>query len=425
MLLGKSSYFRQIIAADKTEGWLALFALYALLLLPIAMIFSRAGAEITAGVLSLIFLLRSFRVKNWAWLKRAPVVIALILWIYSLCVVTPLALDPHASFSRADWVRFIPMFAAIAYWLSDYHEELKKIARVMLWVLFLAGADALYQYISGFSLTGIPQMQEQLTGPFGRVVVGIYMAKLSLPVLGILLFSAWRKGKEWQKWLLLSALLYCFVVILLSQERTAIITFSFAMVFLALGFFFLFRQARPILFALVLISCAALIGLFQVQPELQERLHITHERLQNISTRDYVQLWKASFLLWQEHPLTGVGMLNFRTACPKLLEEGRVTHCDAHSHNLYLEVLSEFGTIGFILMLSLVLSLIMAVFERHSSEPREQWILTFFASAGLLINFFPMAPTQSFFSNWPALLAWQSIAWSLAIMRSKEEKTDG
>ncbi len=425
MLLGKSLAYKEILAADKTEGRLVLAALYLLLLLPISMIFARTAAEIISGLIGVLFLFHSYRLQNWKWLREPPVVIALLLWLYSVLLVSPFALDPRASFSRADWIRFIPMFAAIVYWLSSYHQELRKIAKVMVWALILAGIDGIYQYCTGFSLAGTPYEQERLTGPFKKVVIGIYTAKLSFPFLGILFYYVWRENKKWMKMVLLAALLFCFTVILLSNERTATLTFSIAMLFTAVGFFFVFRKTRALIFALLLLTAGGVIFAYQSQPALQKRLHVTHEMVQDFSNSEYAQLWKASILLWQDHPITGVGMLNFRSACPALLEQGRVLFCNAHSHNLYLEVLSEFGTIGFMLMLMLVVSLITVIIEQHSSHPRERWVLTFFAAAGLFINFFPLAPTQSFFSSWPALLAWQSIAWSLAIVRGGKEQSHG
>ncbi|MDX2073549.1 MAG: O-antigen ligase family protein [Alphaproteobacteria bacterium] len=421
MLLGKSSACQQLLATDKFQARLVFAALYLLLLLPLAMIYSRVAADIIGVGLGVLLLVWSFRARNWSWLREPPVVIALILWAYSVLVVSPFALDPGVSFARAGWIRFILLFAAIAYWLSSYHEELRKIAAVMLGILLLAGADALYQYCTGFSLAGVPYEQDRLTGPFKKVVIGIYLAKLAMPVFGILLYSAWKAHQKKRLAFLALALVYCFGVVLLSNERTATFTLALGIVLVGGGVAFSFRQAR-LAFTLSLVAFAALIAVsYQSLPSVQKRVQETEFVLQEFSQSDYGQLWKASFLLWQEHPIIGVGMMNFRLACPTLLDEGRVIFCSTHSHNIYLEMLSEYGGIGLLLMLLLVTSLVMAVVKSNMPPPRERCILTFFAAAGLLINFFPLVPTQSFFSNWPALLAWQSIAWSIAITRAQKE----
>lgn len=425
MLLGKSSRYQQILATDPLQARGVLVALHLLLLLPVMMIFSRTAAEIASAGIGINFLLHSYHTKNWQWLRKPPVVIALLLWGYSVLVVSPFALDVRASFSRADWVRFIPMFAAIVYWLSDYHQELRKIAQCTLCVLLLAGADAIYQYCTGSSLAGVPYENGRLTGPFEKVVIGIYTAKLSFPCFGILLYYAWRDHKKWQKIGLLLAIFLCFTVIIFSNERTATLTFTIGLGIVGCGFFYFFRRIRFFTLFLLFSVIGSVIAIYYSQPMLLDRLQTTHDLMEDVSRSEYIQLWKASILLWQEHPITGVGMLNFRSACPALLEQGRVLYCNAHSHNLYLEVLSEFGTMGFMLLLMFVVSLITMLVEQHASIPSERVILTFFAAAGLLINFFPLAPTQSFFSNWPALLAWQSIAWSLAIMRGGKERRDG
>lgn len=401
---------------------MALAALYFLLLLPIAMIFSRTFAEICAGMVSVLFLAHSYRTKSWSWLRRTPIVFALMLWAYSALVVTPLAIDWRASYSRVDWIRFILFFAAVVYWLYAYHAELRRIAAVIVTIIFLSGIDAIYQFYTGFSFAGVPYETDRLTGPFHKVIIGIYFAKLAIPFLGILIYYAWVEKRKALLLLLCGMAIYIFSIILLSNERTAALSFTVGAMLIAAGLFLKFRNTRPVILSLI-VGMAALATTFYVsQPALQKRLHVTHEMMQDFSRSEYAQLWKASILLWREHPATGVGMLNFRIACPSLEERGLVAFCGPHSHNVYLEVLSEFGTLGFTGLLLLITSLVVAVLEQHSNIPRERYVLTLFALAGLLINFFPLAPTQSFFSNWPALLAWQSIAWSLALVRGGKEQ---
>jgi len=417
MLLGKSSSFKEILATDRREAHLVLAALYLLMLLPFGMVFARVAAEISADLLAAIFLYRSYVARDWQWLKRGPVVIALSFWAYSVLIVTPLAVEPVASLGRADWVRFIIFFAAITYWLSEYHAELKRIAYVLLGLLFLAGADGIYQYFTGASVAGTPYVQERLTGPFRKVVIGIFTAKLCLPLIGIALYYAWKENSRWLKILIPMLLIYFYVVVLLSNERTATLTFTLAMMVIAAGLFVGFKKARIYIAGLVIVGAIGLVAAFQTVPTLHNRLNVTKEILADLPSSQYMQLWKASILMWQQHPATGVGMVNFRIVCPELQAAQKVDFCSTHSHNLYLEVLSEMGSIGFTFMALLVLSIVIMVIENHRSVPKERIILTAFAIAGLILNFFPLAPTQSFFSNWPAFLAWQSVAWSVAIVK--------
>jgi len=417
MLLGKSAFFKEKLATNKTEARMALFGLYLVMLLPFAMVIARVGAEITMDMLGLLFLYRSYRFKDWEWVKQAPILIALALWFYSVLIVTPLAVDPAASLRRVDWARYILLFAAIVYWLSDYHEELRKMALVILGLLLLAGADAIYQYVSGFSLAGQPYIENRLTGPFHKMVIGIYTAKFCLPLIGITLYYAWVEKKQWLKFIAAAVLVFCFSVVMLSNERTATITLAIGILVAGTGLFIGFKRARPPIIGILLLCIVGIYAAYQSQPSLQNRVKMTQEIMQDFPNSQYAQLWKASILMWQQHPATGVGMVNFRVVCPQLQEQGKVNFCATHSHNMYLEVLSEMGSIGFTLILLLVLSIAILLVEQHSSRPRERIILTCFAAGGLILNFFPLAPTQSFFSNWPAMLAWQSVAWSIAIVK--------
>ena len=424
MLLGKSSHYRKILAHDSADARLALGGLHLLLVLPMLMIFTRTGAEIAAGALVLLFLIHSQRTCNWSWLAKAPIIFALLLWAYSAFVVTPLAMDVALSARRIDWIRFIFLFAAIVYWLSDYHEELRRIAWIILGALVLASADGVYQYITGSSLAGVPYYENRLTGSLARPVLGIFITKLGLPCIGMLLYYAWREGNRRQLMLLLAAGVYLFTVTLLSNERTATLTLALAILLVCMGLVRCVKSAR----VPVLVLCMSLVGIvvftFYVQPRMQQRVAISKEMLRDFSSSPYAQLWKASLLIWKEHPITGVGMVNFRVACPPLMEQGKVTFCSNHSHNIYLELLSEFGTLGLTLLLMFIMSLVVFVVQQHSANPRQHLALTLFAFATLLVTFFPLAATQSFFSNWPALLAWQSIAWGLAMVRGADKQHD-
>ena len=58
-------------------------------------------------------------------------------------------------------------------------------------------------------------------------------------------------------------------------------------------------------------------------------------------------------------------------------------------------------------------------FIKHQAIER---LLPAFALAGLVTNFFPFMPTQSIFSNWPAILLWYEISVAMASMNVLEKQ---
>ncbi len=421
-LFGRSAHWQQQKIQHPLDAYLALAGFYLLLLIPFLMVAQRWLADVACGLLGVLLLAHSIKRKNWRWLKEPPVLIALCLWAYSALIVTPLALDVGESLTRVGWIRFVLMFAAMVYWLADYRDELRKVAFYVLLFLLFVVLDSFVQYITGMSLTQHPIEQTRLTGPFNKVIVGIYLAKMSLPFIGILLYEAWRARNIKQMGFYISALTAIFSLILLSNERTASITFIAGLGVIGLVLFIYIKQLRKWIILLALLQIGIVAGVFASQKNMQARMQESTAMMQNFDNSPYMQLWESSYLMWKEYPFFGVGLKNFRIACPPLLESGVVHYCDNHSHNVYLEFLSEMGAFGLIGLILMIGSFIFVILKQQKNQHRDGAMLTAFALATLAVNFFPLAANQSFFANWPAMLAWQSIAWALAITRTGETR---
>lgn len=393
-----------------------------MLALPLAMALKRWVAEATCIIIALLFLYRSVRSHDWRWLKEPVVLITFSLWVYSIFIVTPFAIDQMLSLSRAGWVRYVLMLAAIVYWLSDYRDEVKRVAFYTLLFLIFVVVDTLVQYHTGVSMTGRTGISDRLTGPFQKVIVGIYLAKMSLPCIGILLYYAWVKRNIPQMVALIAVMTGVFTCILLSNERTATITFIAAMGVIGLVLFIKIKPLRLWICVVALLQIAVMFGVYHSQERIQNRASVTHEMMNDFWNSPYGQLWKASYLTWKEHPISGAGMKNFRIACPMLMESQGIHYCDLHSHNVYLEFLSEMGIVGLLGLLALIVSMAFMILRERTPHNQNGYIVTMFAMANIVINFFPFAASQSIFANWPGILAWQSLAWALAVARSEGKR---
>lgn len=418
-IFGHSALWQQTRERDRIEAYLVLAGLYVMLAIPLLMAYKRWMADVSCGLLGVLLLISSIRKHHWQWVKEPPVIIALTIWLYSVLVVSPLAIDAMQSFTRAGWIRFILMFAAIVYWLSSYREEIHAIAKMVLAFLIYIAADAMLQYITGTSLEGTPIQGNRLTGPFDKVIVGIYLAKMSLPCIGILLYYAWIRRNRRHIAFLTLVLTGIFSVIVLSNERTATLTFIAAMGVVGIGLFIKLKEVRLLVCIVAALQISVLAGIHLSQETTQQRREESTQMLKNFGDSPYMQLWKASLYMWQEDPLFGTGMKNFRIACPKYIEEGRIHYCDMHSHNVYLEFLSEMGIFGFFGLILLIVSFVIMIIEQRAPSNRDGFIITLCAASTIMIHFFPFAANQSMFANWPGILAWQSIAWALAVARSE------
>ena len=106
-----------------------------------------------------------------------------------------------------------------------------------------------------------------------------------------------------------------------------------------------------------------------------ESLNLSSSSIDNISDNEisikkneksiFDNPWGAHYLtafeIWKDHLFFGAGNKSFRYNCGNydyIKSSKKNVRCSTHPHNIYLEILSEFGLIGFILFISLNLMIL-------------------------------------------------------------------
>lgn len=418
-LPGKSEKWLALNASSPKEARLVLIALYAVCLIPLMLVFKRWVADVLFSLVALCFLFNSYLTKNWQWLREPLVKLFIALSLYLLLVVSPLAIAPYPSFIRAlIWWHYPLFFLAMIYWLSDYTQEMKRVFYAFAIILTLICIDGIVQHLTRTSISGELKPIDRLTGPFTSPVIGIFIAKLGLPVIGAILFYSWHTQRKMA--VTLSLLFACIttVTVTISNERTALICYLSGLLIASVIVFARVKSARKLIAIAAALQCAVVFVSYVTQLSVRERIWRSIDQIESFSATEYAQLWKASILIWQDSPLNGAGLMNFRSSCEQLLQEGKVIYCNLHSHNIYLEWLSEAGIIGFLGLIAMVYLIFRMILRQMKSIDEASAILIAFAFAGLAPNFFPLAATQSFFSNWPAMLMWLSLGLSVGLVRS-------
>ena len=92
-------------------------SLILLFLLPISLLTGPAIPDISITIIAILFLIHSFILKDFQWLKEKWIIAALTFWI-SLIFISFFALDISKSFQNAFiFIRYIIFSIAISYWL--------------------------------------------------------------------------------------------------------------------------------------------------------------------------------------------------------------------------------------------------------------------------------------------------------------------
>lgn len=115
------------------------------------------------------------------------------------------------------------------------------------------------------------------------------------------------------------------------------------------------------------------------------------------------QMWKAAYHMFLKSPVIGVGKFNVQHEKQLMADQGMISQAVVHfghAHNEYLTNLSEYGLIGFVLLL-LVYLLPMRLFAREVIRYSDNWQCKSIAMAGVLVtvSFMDFALTQSMFSH--------------------------
>lgn len=382
-------------------------ALICCLLLPWFLIYSRGAADAAGVVLGGLFLLHSRLASRWGWTRNAVLRIGVLAWGWML-VVSPFAADSAESFKVAlPWIRWLLLYAAMVFWVLTRETSLRLCALNIAVMLVFVLTDTVWQYVTGLSLTGhVPDALYRLTGPLNNVKVGVFVAKLAFPGCAILLYCALRDGSRPALIGSIALLAASVVVVLLSGGRTA-----FFSCLLALGAMTAtLVMTEPAMRLRSLLAMAAALGVTLLalitQPVLQDRLAWLVANISGLGASSYGQLGWVGLQLGREHWITGAGLKGFRVLCLPFLESGQVNHCNLHPHNIYIEWLSELGVPGLLLLLALVGALLREALVGVSAASGRGRILAALALGALVMHFFPVMATQSFFSNWPALLLW-------------------
>lgn len=401
---------------DVVAAFLNKLGLGLLVSLPVLFIIGRAPADIAISLIALLFLVRSWSGLGWLWLKRPWVSAALVFWAY-LLLISAFAIDPEDSFGRAlPFIRFILFAAALQHWLLVDRQNIRYLLGTLATALGFVLVDCLYQYFNnnGEDLFGkVAEGAFRLSGPFNNDVVGTFTAKISLPLLGW--WFTWSAAKGHLSWLIGGLLAGCIgLVIMLTGERMALGTYG-------IGVFLLVICIKEARLPLLLIGAIALAGLgtaIIANPTLHQRFvgHTVND-VDDFWAGRYGIIFVKAFEVWQDHPVTGVGLKNFRLTCEtdNFDHKGPVdSWCFTHPHNPYMELLAETGFLGFFLYLS-VIGLVLKELSKGWRRERPDFALAVGSSAALIMFLWPLLISKSIFSNWNAMLLWLIIGLALAI----------
>jgi O-antigen ligase len=364
--------------------------------------------EPVMSLVAVLFVLHSWRLRDFSWAGQGWFAALLALWAYEL--IRTIVGHPTATgvLTALQWIHFPLYAAALAHWILPDEKSRNRLLLATGAALTFYALDCLLQYFSGRDIIGRPAWADRLTSLSPKPGVGVQIAWLmAAPVLGF-----WQRGNAA---LAIFLGVVCSVAVLLSGDRLALLTMLAAPILIAL---FVRRIRKPLLIALPVLT--ALLGsILYLSPTMYHRqIETTAQVISHIDESHYGIIFKSALEVARDHPIFGVGMHNYQAVCldaeygPQLVGPQQLPRCSGHPHNTYLEWLAEGGLVGLGFYVAFVVLTLRALVQwRRENQDN---LIFYGLAASLALRFWPLASGTTFFSSWAAEPLFLIVGWSLA-----------
>ncbi len=407
------------------------------LLFPISLLIGPMISEVIMFFLIIFFLIQKIKINN----KK-------LLLIFSLFFVSNIisSLLSEYSYLNNDFpssilksffhLRFLLFFLITI--LILHNEKYLKIFKVIiiLCLLFLI-FDTLIQSVYGKDIFGFEKSDiGRLSGPFkNEYIVGGVILKFYLIYFCVSFNNLSKINKELVLFLFISNL--SLLSVLLSGERSSIALFSFLFIFSFIHLI-LKNKKSVLVFVLTVIlflpfylknsnfmldrfnsiakdfKSSTPINIDQKNDFLNSPISYKFNKLKILYYNyGYSAHYYSAYSLFKDNIFFGVGQRNYRIACKNIESKPGTIEilkdidknkkkkfldnlCTTHPHQTYFEILSETGLLGLIFF-----SLIIIYTFINIIKSKNRYLL-----GPLVIIFFPLVPTGSFFNNFNSMFLW-------------------
>jgi O-antigen ligase len=257
----------------------------------------------------------------------------LFLFLISLFLSLSVSVDLMNSFKELRTLIGLMMVVFLIRYLVD---DIKKTQEVVIVLIIATAISSMYAVVS-IVISGIGRAGGFATDP------NHFALELSMIIpLTIVTFQN-TKGFL-KRTLLLSVLTLFNITLLMTVSRGGILAV------ISIFLFFLWRERR-IKAALLGGIIGAIIIKFMV-PQWVWQMFVVSERATSAASR--LDILRAGFKIFLDHPILGVGLGNFRIVFPHYTTFYFTKYKQFYAHNTYLEILTGVGLLGLITYLLII-----------------------------------------------------------------------
>ncbi len=394
----------KIRSLSKFDKYMTIFWLLG----PFIYLIERDPADLWLSFLSIAFLFRCLKNQDWSWTSQLWFKSAFALWAFGLFSALT-SQDPFFTFQQGlVWIRFPLYVAAAQVWLAkDRDIRIVMLLSMLIGMLMMCGI---------LIAEAIIEPKTRLTWPYGDLVPGGYIAKVSLPLFCVLIAIAVSKKSKAGLFSGIIGFLSIGVSVLTGERNNFLIR--------ACGGILASIVWKPkfiMISTLIIIEIFAILVIFFSRSDLTDRFgkqFLNSIPITNTSDDNpYWGSWRGGIQQGLITPVKGIGpsgtrktCINLNTNLPEWLP-GK-NYCGNHPHNFYIQLFAEVGIIGLLIGCIMFCSLIKTCYNARLKNFNCPMAATaFVVPFGL---FFPIQQFGSFYGQWGNLFTWFAIAFAVS-----------
>ena len=415
--------------------------IYILILFPFSLAASIFVADMLCVIISILLLYLFINSNNRNYLKQIKNYIFIFCLLYGTILIS-FYLSEFKSKSLLPslfYFRYFLLSLCIYYLLKKYNFLKNFFLLIIFFNFCVIFFDGIFQQLFNFNLLGYKKAGIDLDYSTSHITsffndekkLGSYVVRL-LPVFLSLIYLNDINSKKYE----LMMLFFSSIIIFYSSERTALLLF-----FVICFFYFLISShKRYIIISLLIIF----VTLFSFEKNLTFKyIHFTFEQtgLNNLFkdykpkqpfneemiryySKEHEDLSYTAYQIFKKNYLFGSGIKTFFNECQKMSKENieiknernNKLLCSNHPHNTYIQILSEIGIFGFLIIFLLFcksfLDNIRILFLKKLTSINKSY---YFINLSIIINIMPLVPSGSVFNNWISLMIFFPVGFYLFI----------
>jgi O-antigen ligase len=410
------------------------FFLYLIGLLPLSLLPGTLIPELFILLILSSFLYEVLKNKDFSYFNKRIFFFLLIIYGY-LIFNFSVSSDKDLSFLRAfAFIRFPLLVLSIDYFLKKNDYKLDIVFSLWAITLVIVIFDLFFQSYFGYNLFGFEShWNNRLSGFMNdELKIAHWLIGFTMPTIAF--FSMKNKNLFYT---LITSIVFL-TILLLVNERSNALKGIFILFFIVI---FNTRLSFKKKFTTIILSLTIITTLISFNENIKQRFYLEIQQMtstggalgkkftdgyaggihfedqleSNISIIDYVKIsnygphFYAAIDIFKKNKLFGTGLKTFRIECANASVEPEMENrkCNTHPHQIYLEILSETGIIGFLLFFSFFLKIIFKSIKVYLKSND----LILLSLCGFVISqILPFLPSGSFFTSFSAIIFWINIS---------------